>query len=192
MFLQFRANLLEFAIRLRQFLLQFLNVLGQTNARYDILALGIHQVIPFDMLFSGRRIARHGHARGTVIAHVAKNHGTDIHGGTQIMANTGGIAIIDCTFAVPAFKDRFGCQFQLLNRIGWKILFRMRFINTLEFFSNYLPVFCRQIGIGFHAGLFPGLCEDFFKRLIRDVHHDTTEHLDKSPVKIIHKTIISG
>jgi hypothetical protein len=108
------------------------DILGHANAGHDILALGIDQIIAFDLGFAGGTVAGHGHAGGAVVAHVAEDHGHDADRRAQIVGDAGGIAVIDGAFAVPAFEHRFGGHFELLHRILRKIDLRVAAENGFE------------------------------------------------------------
>ena len=57
--------------------------LGQRQRRADagddVLALGVDQIFPVKAVLAGRRVTCEGNAGGTVVAHIAKDHGLHIH-----------------------------------------------------------------------------------------------------------------
>ena len=192
MIFQFHANLFELGIGLRHFGFHLLNVIGRSNPGHHILTLGVGQIIAFDMLFTGGGVAGHGHPGGAGIAHIAEDHGNDIHRRPQIVGNAGGIAVIDGTLAVPALKNRFGRLSQLNQRVGRKIAMGVMLVYLFELDANLLPVIGCQFSIAFYARFAAGVGNHFFKGLVGNPHNHTAEHLNQSPVGIVNKALISG
>ena len=56
-------------------------VLRRADARDDVLALGVDQVLPVEGVLAGRRVAGEGDPGRAVVAHIAKHHGLDVDGG---------------------------------------------------------------------------------------------------------------
>ena len=144
------------------------------------------------MVLTGGAVAGHGHTGGAVVAHIAENHGDDVDGRAQVVGDAGGRAIIDGPFAVPAFEDRLGGHFQLLERILWKVVGGVTAVQGFKLLCHLLPVVRRQLGILFNAGSLAGGRDDRFERLVVDPHNDTAEHLDQSPIGIVNEAGIIG
>ena len=73
------------------------------DAGDDVLALGIDQVLAVNHVLTGARVAREADAGAGIIAHVAENHGADVHGSAVglIPGDPELLAVIDGAFAVP-------------------------------------------------------------------------------------------
>ncbi len=72
-----------------------------TDACDDILALGIDQILAVKCRIAVTRIAREGHARRRIIAHVAENHGLDVDGRSPFMRDMLDIPVSHGALAVP-------------------------------------------------------------------------------------------
>ena len=186
------GNGFKFRIGSGHFRFQLGNVLGLSDSGHYIFALGVGQVVPFDFILAGGAVAGHGNARGAVVAHVAENHGYDADGGPQVMRNPGCIPVVHGPFAVPAFKNRLGCQTELFVRVCRKFMFGMTSENFLEFFGNGSPVLAGNLGIAVNLCALTGCRDHFFKMLIRNAHDHTAEHLNQPAIGIINKALILG
>jgi len=96
----------EFGIERRHLLSHMCEVVGDANTGSHVLALSVDQEITFDLLFAGGSTACQGNTAGAIGSQVAEDHGLDVDRRTQIMGYARSIAVINRSFAVPAFKKR--------------------------------------------------------------------------------------
>ncbi len=79
------ADIVELLVNGRHILLKLGDLLRRPDAGDHVLTLCVDQVFTVKCLFAGRRVAREGDARATVVAHVAEHHRADIGGGAPIL-----------------------------------------------------------------------------------------------------------
>ena len=60
---------------------------GRAHPGDHVFALGIDQVFAVERVFAGRRVAAEGHTGGTVVAHVAEDHGLHIDRRAKVVAD---------------------------------------------------------------------------------------------------------
>ena len=59
------------------------NVLGGANARHNVFALRVDEVLALELLFARSRVARKGDARTGSVSEVPKHHGLNVAGRTE-------------------------------------------------------------------------------------------------------------
>jgi hypothetical protein len=69
----------ELPVQLRHLALHLLHRFGGADTSHDVLALGIDEVFAIHLVRAGAWIAREADAGGTIVTHVAKHHGDDVH-----------------------------------------------------------------------------------------------------------------
>ena len=84
------------------------------DAGHDVLALGVGQVLAEERVLAGAGVAREGHARAGVVAHVAEDHGHDVDRGAQVVGDLLVVAIVAGALAEPAREDGLDGQVELL------------------------------------------------------------------------------
>src|SRR4026209_714750 len=75
------------------------------NARDDIFALRVEEILAVKLLLTGGRISGEGHASSTLLAHVAKYHGLHVHGGAKRVRDAVHTAIVDSATTHPRIED---------------------------------------------------------------------------------------
>ena len=84
-------------------------VARRSDAGDHVFALGIDQKFTIEHVLARRRIAREGHPRGAVIAHIAKDHGLNIHRRSPKRRDAIEAAIGDGALVHPTVKHRANC-----------------------------------------------------------------------------------
>ena len=84
------------------------------DAGDHVFALGVDQVVAVEFGVAVDRVAGEGDAGAGVVAHVAKDHRQDVDGRAQVVADVGGVAVVDGALAKPAVEDGAGGHFELL------------------------------------------------------------------------------
>ena len=113
----FIANARELGEGFRQVPLQVLDGQGVADAGHHVFALGVEQIIAVEFLVPVDRVAGEGHPGPAVVAQVAEDHRLNVDGGAQVVANTGGVAVIDGPLAEPTVENSPGGHFQLLEGV---------------------------------------------------------------------------
>ena len=75
------AQLFQFPVNRRHVGAQLPQGPGGADARHHVLTLGVDQVVAIEDIFPGARVPGEAHAGGGIVAHVAEDHGADIHRG---------------------------------------------------------------------------------------------------------------
>ena len=144
--------------------------LGVADAGDDVLALGIHQKVAIELLGAVGRVARKGDAGRRGLALVAKGHGLDVDGGTELVRDAVLFAVNAGTLVHPAAKDGLDGKAQLELRImredglavgNLKLGIQGRLDvlgeDALKGLDELLQVLGRKLGIDTNAGDQAGL-----------------------------------
>ena len=125
--LEFVTQLNQLRILLRHLLVHFLQRLRCANTGDNILALRIGQVFTEHLVLAGTGITRESDAGCTIVAHVAEDHGADIHRSAvcHIRRDVEFATIIDRALAHPGTKDRLDRELQLQHYVLRKVLARL-------------------------------------------------------------------
>ena len=171
--------------------------LGVADAGDNVLALGVHQKVPVELLGAVSRVARKGDAgrRGPPL--VAKGHGLDVDGGAELVGNAMLLAVDAGTLVHPAAKDGLDSKAQLELRIvredglavgdlelgvqgGLDVVGE----DALESLDELLQVLGRKLGIDADAGDQTRLGQGVLEQIGIDAHDDVGKHLDKATVAV--------
>ena len=91
--------------------------LGVADAGDNVLALGVNQKVTVELLGAVGRITRKGDARRRGLALVAKGHGLDVDGSTELVGDAVLFAVDAGALVHPAAKDGLDGKTQLKLRI---------------------------------------------------------------------------
>ena len=205
--LQLGADRVEFAIDLRHGVLHarqmpVLVVPGVIvdrrrgpDAGNHILTLCIHQPFSIKPVFAGGGIAGKGNAGSGGVAHIAEDHGLDVHRGTPVVRNLFDPAVGDGFLAVPTFKHRRYGAPQLFDRVVRKGLAEMSPYQLLEGSGERLEVAGAEIRIELAIPSALQLVQFFIQDLanplaqgrfeaFRLLHHHIGVHHDQATVRI--------
>ena len=158
--------------------------LGRAGARHHILALGIDEVLAIEKLFSGGGVPREGHARATVIAHVAEDHALDIDAGAPVIGDAVQAAIDDGAARVPAFKDSADGSPELLHGVLGKGVAGLFLDNVLVDLDEPLPIISFKFGVQVLAEPFLGLFQFGFKKGVLHTQYHVAVHGDEATVGV--------
>ena len=171
--------------------------LGVADAGDNVLALGVHQKVPVELLSAVGRVARKGDAGRRGLPLVAKGHGLDVDGGAELVGNAMLLAVDAGALVHPAAKDGLDSKAQLELRIvredglavgdlelgvqgGLDVVGE----DALESLDELLQVLGRKLGIDADAGDQTRLGQGVLEQIGIDAHDDVGEHLDKPAVAI--------
>ena len=144
--------------------------LGVADAGDNVLALGVHQKVPVELLGAVSRVARKGDAGRGGLALVTKSHGLDVDGGAELVGNAVLLAVDAGALVHPAAKDGLDGKAQLELRIVREngltvgdlelgIQGRLDVLgeDALKGLDELLQVLGRKLGIDTNAGDQAGL-----------------------------------
>ena len=179
-------------IDLRHLLLELGDLLGVADARDHILALGVGEVVAFDLRLAGVAAPGHGHSGGAALSHVSEDHGDDVDRRPQVVGDLGRVAIIDRSFSVPGAEDRLGREPELLNRIAREVPSRLIADDPLESGHEFLEDRRRDLGVVRDPRPGLGFLQGLVERLRVEAHHDRAEHLDQAAIGVVDEPRIPG
>ena len=177
--------------------------LGVANTGDDVLALGVDQKVAVELLSAIGRVARKGDAGRRGLTLVAKGHGLDVDGSTELVGDAVLFAVDAGALVHPAAKDSLDGKAKLELRIvredglavgdlefriqgGFDVLGE----DTLKGLDELLQVLGRKLGVDTDVGDQTSLGQRVLEQVGVDTHNDVGEHLDKAAVAIPGKTRI--
>src|SRR5438034_910680 len=181
-------DLLELLVHLRHLAAQLRDLRRRADARHDVLALRVDEVLAVEHLLSRVRVTREGDAGAGVVAHIAEDHGHDRDGGAEVVADLELVAVVDGALAEPRVEDRLDRETQLHLRIVGEGVLRLSAHNVLVFLDELLERLRLQVGVGLRAGRLLLRLERVFELLAGDAEHDAAEHGDEPSVCIPRET----
>ena len=108
------ADALELGVRLGQLVAHLADGLRRADAGHHVLALGVGQVLAEEHLLAGVGVAREGHARARVVAHVAEDHGHDVDRRAEVVGDVVVVAVVAGALAEPRGEHGLDRQVELL------------------------------------------------------------------------------
>ena len=158
---------------------------GVADARHDVLALRVPQVVAVRNLLAGAGVARERHPCAGIVAAVAEHHRLHVHRGPERVADLVLAPVVDRAPAVPALEDRFDRQAHLLARVRRELLAGVLAVDAQELRRQRRQVVGVEVGVGgaLTLGVLRAI-ERFLEGVGRHVHHDLAEHLDEPAVGI--------
>ena len=166
--------------------------MGEANAGNDIFPLRINQEIAFDFRLAGGGVARHGHAGGGVVSHVAEDHRLDVDRRAQVVGNAGSITIINRSFAIPGLKHRLRRQAKLLIGVGGEFFTREGLHDLLKLCRHRLPILGQQLRVGIDAAFDAAIRDHGFEYFVGHVEDDGAKHLHQAAEEVVDEAGVSG
>ena len=173
------------------------DLLRGADAGYDILALGVDEVFAVEEVFTRRGVAREGHARRGVVAHVAEHHGLYRYGRAPLGGDVVELAVEDGALVHPRTEHGADGAPELVPRIGREVLAGLLLHGGLEALHQLLQVVGRQVGVVLDALLLFLLLDDDLERiviLLRDglhAQHHVAVHLYEAAVRVPRETRVA-
>ncbi len=112
-----RRDLAQLLVGLGHHLLELADRLRRPDAGDDVLALGIDQELPVELLRPGRRIAREADARAGSVAGVPEHHHLDVDRGPDVVRDVIDAPVLDRAGIHPRSEHGVARHLQLLMRI---------------------------------------------------------------------------
>jgi hypothetical protein len=126
-------------VHARHLALELGDRLGVADAGDDVLALGVHQVVAEEDVLAGVGVAGERDAGARADAHVAEHDRLDVDGGAEVVADAGGVAVVDGALAEPAVEHGAGRELELLEGILREGLAGERVEQALEALRDAAP-----------------------------------------------------
>ena len=107
----------ELGVRLGKVLFHLRDLRRRADARDDVLALRVREVLAVEDSFAGVGIAGERDAGAGVVAHVPEHHRDDAAGRAEVIRDLELLAIVLGALAEPRAEDRLDREAQLLLRL---------------------------------------------------------------------------
>jgi len=159
------------------------------NARDDILALGVLQVVPVRNALPGGGIARKTNTRSRLLSSVPEDHRLHVDRRAETVGDPVAAAVILRAFVVPRAEHSLDCLMQLLGWILGKLSLGFLFDDGLEGLQELLEVFRLELDVVVDTLLLLRVLEGFLEEVAVDAHNGLAEHLHEPPVAVPRESI---
>ena len=150
--------------------LQIGDLLGRADARHDVFALSVAQVLAEQLARAGVGIARERDARPRIVAHVAEHHRDDADRRAPIVGHLVVGAVIDRALGIPGVEHGpDGEVAAARRRLGESRVSRSRLTIVEILRDQRLPIVRAQLRVGLNAELRFGRVQQAFKVLFVDL-----------------------
>ena len=161
------------------------------NARNDVLALCVGEVVAIVARRSGRGITREGNSGARILAKIAEDHRTHIDGRAEVIGDTLAATIQLGTFAVPRLENGAHGHVELLAWVLWEFTPALSADNVLVESHQFAKLICAHVTFRSNPRALHRMLERFAEELGRDVHDGTAIHGDQPPIRVPSKSLIS-
>ena len=174
------------------------------DARDDVFALGVYQVVTVEFLRAVGRVARERDARGRRVALVAEDHALHVDGGAQVVGDLVLLAVEDRTGVVPTAEHSLDGKLELHHRVLRELhgavdderrVFLARDVlgeDSLELRDELLQVFRGKVGVGLHAAHRLHGVDGVLEQVAVKPHDDVREHLDEAAIGVPREAGVLG
>ena len=192
------ANVVELLVNLRHIFLQLGDLFGRADAGDHILALGVNEIFAVKDLLARGRIAREGHARAAIVAHVAEHHRADVGSRPPIVRNAILPAIDDRPLVHPRAEHGPDGAPHLLVHVVREVFAGSVFDCFLEALNQLFQVVRGQVGVELRLLGVLELVHDLLERIDLSLglrfqsQHHVAVHLDEAAVAIPTEALVAG
>ena len=165
---------------------------GVADARDDVLALRVLQVVAVDPLGAGRRVAGEGDARAGVHAAVAEDHGADVDGRPQVRGDALAAAVDRRPLGVPGVEDRAHRHAQLLARLLREVTTGVLADGRLEGPGQPSQVIGGEVEVGRSAALCLQAVDLVLEDVLAHAEHRLPEHGEQAPVGVPGEPLVAA
>ena len=158
---------------------------GVADARDDVLALRVLQVVAVHALVATRGVAREADARPGVGAEVAEHHRLDVDGGAEVLGDLLLAAVEHGAVGVPRVEDGADGQVELLARLLGERPAGFLLDDRLVGLDQLLEVLDPEVGVGGRAAVLLEVVEGVAEQLALDAQHRAAEHVQQPPVGVV-------
>ena len=163
---------------------------GRADPRDDVLALGVRQELPVQLLLSRRRIPGERDARAGVGSHVPEDHRLHVRSGPEVVGDLVEVPVIHRALPVPGTEDRGDRLLQLLAAILRKGLTDLGLVQFLELCHDGLQIVGGKLGVLRRVGCFLTSFEERLELAAVDIFDDPTEHRDEPSIGVPRESFI--
>ena len=164
---------------------------GVADARDDVLALRVGQVVAVHARRPGGRVPREAHAGPGGLAEVAEHHAHHVHGGAQVVRDALATPVEPGAVRVPRAEDRLDRHVELLARVLRELAARPLEHDLLERVHEDPQVLRVQVDVGRRTDRALALVESRLERLAVDAQHRLAEHLDQPAVRVPREALVA-
>jgi hypothetical protein len=190
--LQGLHDLHELVVRLLVDPLQLREGDGVADARDDVLALGVLQVVAVDALVAGGGVAGEGDTGAGVGTEIAEDHRTDVDGGAEVVRDALLAAVELGAVAVPGLEDRLDGEVHLLPRVLRELPAGLLLDDLLEGGDQLLQVVGGQLGVDRDLLGRLRLLQGVLEEVAVDAEDGLAEHLDEAAVGVPGEPLVAG
>ncbi len=161
------------------------------DARDDVLALGVLEVVAVHPLVARRRVAGEGDPGAGVVAPVAEDHRLHVDGGAEALLDPLLAAVEDGALGVPRVEDGAHRQVELLARVLGEVVPGVLGDRALEGLDQLAQVVDAEVGVGLGAAVLLHRVQGAGEDLRLDAQHGGAEHLEQ-PAVGVHREALVG
>ena len=185
------ADLYELAICLCVHPRQGVDGLRRADTGNHVLALGVHKVLAVEAVLAVGRIAREGHARAAVVAHVPKDHRLDVDARAHQSANVVELAVLVRAGVVPTAEHRVDAVAQLLAGVLGEGLTGV-LVGLAVLGDDFLKPLDVQVRVQLGASTVLDGMEGLLEMGVLDAQHHVAEHLNEAAVGVPGESFVAG
>ena len=157
---------------------------GVADARDDVLALRVLQVVAVDALRAACRVAGERDAGARLHVEVAEHHRADVHRGAQVGRDALLAAVDDRALGVPRLEDRAHGEVHLLARVLRERAAGLLDDDVLERLDELAQILGVEVEVVGGVLRVLGRVEGVLEVLAVDAEHGLAEHLDQPAVGV--------
>jgi hypothetical protein len=165
---------------------------GVADARDDVLALRVGQVVAVDALPSGGRVAGETHPGTRVRAEVAEHHRAHVHGGAEIVRDPLATAVEPRPLGVPGVEHCVHRQVELLARLLRERAAGLLVHHLLVGLDELFEVVRTEVDVLGDAPRPLHGVQRLDEQCIVDTEHGLAEHRDEPPVGVPGEPLVPG
>mmetsp|Transcript_3411 Transcript_3411/g.14978 ORF Transcript_3411/g.14978 Transcript_3411/m.14978 type:complete len:421 (-) Transcript_3411:98-1360(-) len=164
------------------------DILGRSDSRDDVLALGVDQVLSVEEVLARGGVAREANPGARGFAHVAEHHGLDVHRGALQASDLVDRHVLLRAVAVPAVKHRVRREAHLLEGLLREHL-PFGFVNLLVPLNELPQVLRGELVVLRDAHFLLQRVDLVLEQVVLDAHDHVSVHVQESAVGIKRKLL---
>ncbi|OQB91751.1 MAG: hypothetical protein BWX83_00436 [Candidatus Cloacimonetes bacterium ADurb.Bin117] len=174
------------------------DLLRGADSRHHVFALGVDEVFAVEKVLAGGGVAGEGHAGGAGFAHVAENHGLNVHSGAPVVRDAVKLAVEDGAVVVPAIEHGENRAPKLFPGVIRKIVAGVVFHCFLEAGHQFFQISRAEFEVLFHALFLFHLVDEHFKGVVFffaggfEAQNHVAVHLHEAAVAVPGETFVAG
>ena len=165
---------------------------GVADARDDVLALRVLEVVAVDALGAGRRVAGEGDAGAGVHATVAEDHGADVDGGPEVGGDALAAPVDRRPLGVPRVEDGAHGHAQLLAGVLREVTAGVLADGRLVGAGQLSQVLGGEVEVGRSAALGLEPVDLVLEDVLVQAQHRLPEHRQQAPVGVPREPLVAA